>query len=88
MLGSAILKTLSFHGYSNILTTPRSLDLTVPESVAEFFSSAKPSIVINTAAKVGGIQANINQPFDYLHENLLIQNNIILNSLSSGVKRL
>ena len=88
MLGSAILKTLSFHGYSNILTSPRSLDLTVSSSVAEFFSSAKPSIVINTAAKVGGIQANINQPFDYLHENLLIQNNIISNSLLSGVKRL
>lgn len=43
--------------------------------------------VINCAAKVGGIQANINNPYMFLVDNLQIQNNIIDNAMKYNVKK-
>ena len=88
MLGRSLINTLSSRGYSNIITTSRKEDLTSSDIVDNLFSIHKPSVVINAAAKVGGIQANIDKPYDFLSENLQIQNNIISCSLKYGIKRL
>lgn len=78
MVGSACWKLLVKKGYQNLIGHPKEkLDLTDQLAVANFFKKEKPEIVINAAAKVGGILANKNFPFDFLNENLQIQINLI-----------
>lgn len=89
MVGSAILRGLEREGYNSLFTIPREeLDLTCAESVEDFFAQKKPDYVFLTAAKVGGIQANIDQPVEFLRENLMIQNNVIDQCYKHKVKKL
>lgn len=88
MLGRAVHKVLKVNGFSNILVATRNeLDLRSQTNVAAFFKKTKPDIVINTAAKAGGIQANKESPYTFLMDNLKIQNNLIDSSLETGVKK-
>jgi len=78
MVGSAIWRALTQRGYSNLIgKTSFELDLRSQTSVEEFFQSEKPEIVIDAAARVGGILANNSFPYQFLMENLQIQNNLI-----------
>ena len=95
MVGSAIKRTLIKNGYGNkkiggeILGPGRQeLDLADFNTLKVWFKKNHPSIVIIAAAKVGGIYANSNLPFDFILENLKIQNNIIELAWEFGVKRL
>jgi GDP-L-fucose synthase len=89
MLGSAILSLFNKELYNNILTANRKeLDLCDPIQVKNFFQKEKPEYVILAAAKVGGINANIKQPVEFLQDNLYIQNNVISESFKNGVKKL
>ncbi|MNJ97620.1 GDP-L-fucose synthase [compost metagenome] len=89
MVGSAILNELKIQGYEHLITASRSeLDLMDYHDVDSFLKSNKPNIVILAAAKVGGIQANIDNPGKFLYENLVIQNNVIHLSHLNGIKKL
>ena len=88
MVGSSICRKLIHYGYKNIKTITRhEVDLRDPEKVNNWFKENKPNVVILAAAKVGGIQANKNQPTEYLLENLKIQNNVIESSWKNNIKR-
>ena len=88
MVGSAIIKSLEKDGYSNLVfRTSKELNLKDSLKVEKFFELEKPDIVIFAAAKVGGIQANINNPAIFLFDNLLIQNNVIKSALDFNVKK-
>lgn len=88
MVGSAVLNELYEHGYTNLVYRGRSeLDLMDTLAVREFMSTEKPKVVINAAAKVGGILANSSYPYDFLYENLQIQNNLIQSSLENEVSK-
>ncbi len=89
MVGSAVVRSLKLSGYENILTQERSnLDLTSQEQVREYILDQKPDIVINCAAKVGGIHSNNVYRADFIYSNLQIQNNLIHFSHIHGVKKL
>ena len=89
MVGQAIYKSLSEKGYKNLVTAERKkLDLTNEKSVNQFFYENQPDIVIIAAAKVGGIIANNTYPYEFLIENLKIQNNLISCSFDKNVNRL
>ncbi len=89
MVGSSICKALKVNGYKNILTANRSnLDLRDEFAVKEWFKEKKPTVVIISAAKVGGILANESYPADFILDNLKIQNNLIEQSWKNNVKRL
>ncbi|MDT8443949.1 MAG: GDP-L-fucose synthase [Desulfuromonadales bacterium] len=89
LVGSAIVRRLKTDGYSNLLTPESSdLDLTDQRAVAAFFSAQQPEYVFMAAAKVGGIHANNTYPADFIHINLMIQNNAIDQAYRNGVKRL
>ncbi|AVR45269.1 GDP-fucose synthetase [Christiangramia fulva] len=78
MVGSAIWRKLSAEGYTNLLgKTSKELDLRNQQAVNTFFESEKPEVVIDAAARVGGILANNDYPYQFLMENLQIQNNLI-----------
>ena len=89
MVGSAIVRNLKAKGYSNIIEATRNrVDFTDQEETKEFFEKNKPEYVFVAAAKVGGIMANSNYKGDFLYQNLMIQNNIIHNSLVNNVTKL
>jgi GDP-L-fucose synthase len=86
MVGSAIWRQLSEKGYTNLLgMTSKELDLRNQSEVLDFFEKNKPSAVIDAAAKVGGILANNSYPYQFLMENMQIQNNLIDASLKMNV---
>ena len=88
MVGSAICRTLYSNGYKNIIKKPKEeLDLTIQADVFQFLNKEKPEAVINAAAKVGGILANKNFPYEFIMQNMLIQNNLIDCSYKIGVKQ-
>ena len=87
MLGSNILRTINeSKSHQGIGLSREILDLRDGSLVASFFAKEKPDAVIHAAAKVGGIQANINQPFDFLADNLLLDSTVIQSSLSAGIQ--
>ncbi len=89
LVGSAIMRALATHGYTNLLTrTHAELDLTRQAEAEQFFADEKPEYVVLAAAKVGGILANDTYPAEFIQENLAIQNNVIHESWRAGVKRL
>ena len=89
MVGSALVRRLQAAGFSNVVTRDRAqLDLTDESAVANFFAKENPAIVIDAAAKVGGIKANNDFPAEFLLENLRIQNNVIHSAYESGVRKL
>lgn len=89
LVGSAIKRELERKGYLNIVCkTHGELDLTDAHAVADFFAAEKPDLVVQAAAKVGGILGNNTYPVEFMLENLKIQNNVIENSYKVGVKKL
>jgi len=88
MVGSAIWRTLEKQGYSNLIgKTSKELDLRNQQEVLEFLETEKPEVIIDAAAKVGGILANNDFPYQFLMENIQIQNNLIDGSLKVDVKK-
>jgi GDP-L-fucose synthase len=78
MVGSAIWRTLTGKGYTNLVgASSKELDLRNQKNVMDFIEEIKPDVIIDAAAKVGGILANNNFPYEFLIENLQIQNNLI-----------
>lgn len=89
LVGSAIIRRLRSGGYTNLLTpASTTLNLTDQQAVATFFQTEQPEYVFLAAAKVGGIHANNTYPAEFIHLNLVIQNNVIHQAYLSGVKRL
>lgn len=89
LVGSAILKNLRKKGYTNtVYRTHAELDLSDSKAVADFFDDEKPDYVFLAAAKVGGIVANNKYRADFIHSNLMIQNNVIYQSYLHNVKKL
>ena len=95
MAGSAIMRSFFRNGYFQpssggcLLTASRDeLDLLDESKVNKWFKKNTPDVVIIAAAKVGGIFANSQYPFEFISENLRIQQNIIENAWKNGTKRL
>ncbi|MDB3938268.1 GDP-L-fucose synthase [Flavobacteriaceae bacterium] len=88
MVGSAIWRALESKGYSNLIgKTSSELDLRNQQAVDDFYSLEKPEVVIDAAAKVGGILANNNYPYQFLMENMQIQNNLIDGAQKAGIEK-
>jgi len=89
LVGSALVRRLQAKGYTNIVTrTHAELELRDQVAVQAFFATEKPDYVILAAAKVGGIHANNTYPAEFIHDNLLIQNNVIHSAYQHKVERL
>ena len=87
MVCSAIYRLLKNKGFNNfIFQSHKELDLLNEAAVKSFFTKERPDFVILAAARVGGIQANIDHPAEFLYENICIQNNIIHQSYLHKIK--
>ena len=89
LVGSAIVRNLKSKGFTNIITVDREkLDLRRTLEVNMFFNMEEPDYVFLAAAKVGGIGANSEYPAEFIHDNLMIQTNVIDSAYRCGVKKL
>lgn len=89
MVGSAIVRSLTDKGYTNIISRSHSeLDLTDQAQVRAFFAAEKPQEVYVAAAKVGGIHANNTYPAEFIYSNLMVEANLIHESWRTGVSKL
>ena len=88
MVGSACWRALEAKGYTNLIgKTSKELDLRDQKAVEEFIRTEKPIAIIDAAAKVGGILANDTYPYEFLMDNMLIQNNIIRSAHENDVPK-
>lgn len=88
MVGSSCWRTFQSNGYNNLIgKTSAELDLRDQKAVEKFISSERPDIIIDAAAKVGGIFANSKYPYEFLMDNMLIQNNLIRSSYTNNVSK-
>ena len=89
MVGSAIHRRLAKDGFTRVLGRTRAeLDLLDRRAVRAFFEKERPAVVVDAAAKVGGILANNEQPVEFLLQNLTIQNNLIEAAADFGTRKL
>ena len=89
MLGSALLESFEASEKHEVLPLTRAdLDLRSKPDFEKQLKDFKPNLVIHAAAKVGGIQANISHPVEFLADNLQMDSNVITTSLASGVENL
>jgi GDP-L-fucose synthase len=89
LVGGAILRGLRAHGYEHVIfRTHEELDLTDQAQAREFFRHESPEIVIVAAARVGGILANWEYPYEFVQQNLAIELNAIHEAFRAGVRRL
>ena len=78
MVGSALWRLFKTKGYFNLIgKDSNDLDLRDSINTELFIRKERPDVIINAAAKVGGIFANDQYPYEFLMDNMLIQNNII-----------
>lgn len=88
LVGSAFVRQLQRQGYKNlILKTHEEMDLTNQTMVKCFFETERPDVVIDAAAKVGGIKANSEYMAEFYYENMQIQQNLIWSAFKSGTKK-
>jgi len=89
LVGSAILRALHEAGYENLVVRDlNELDLTDQHATRRFFAQEKPQAVIVAAAKVGGILANWEQPWEFVFQNLQIETNVIGEAFAARVDKL
>ena len=88
MVGSAVVRSLEKAGYQNLVVKDRSeLDLTNQAETREFIINEKIDVIIDAAAKVGGILANDSYPYDFIMQNMLIQNNLIQAAVENKIQQ-
>ena len=88
MVGSACKKVLESKGYKNIIGfSSKELDLRDQRAVFEMLEREKPEAVLDAAARAGGIYANSQKPYEFLMDNMLIQNNLIRTSHELNIEK-
>lgn len=87
LVGSAIVRELNRIGKPNTGISSKDVDLLDRVATFRFLKEFKPDVVIDAAARVGGIGANNARPVDFLTENIQIQSNLMDAAHEAGVKR-
>lgn len=88
MVGRAIVRIARNQGIPEIVeVTSKTCDLTDPNKTHQLLMDTKPDVVIDAAAKVGGILANSSEPVEFMIDNLQIQTNLFSASHEADVKR-
>jgi nucleoside-diphosphate-sugar epimerase len=88
MVGSAIGRQLEEAGHELVTRSRGELDLADGRAVAALLQDSRPDVTIVAAAKVGGIGANSTFPAEFIHQNLMIECNLIHESFRAGVSKL
>lgn len=89
LVGSAIVRRLEALGFTDVVgVRSAQVDLRDAAATLNFVREVAPAVVVDAAARVGGIAANAARPVEFLHDNLRIQANVLDAAHSAGVERL
>lgn len=89
LVGSAIVRALEAAGAGEIIGwSSKELDLRDRGATFDAITEAKPDIIIDAAAKVGGIMANSTFPVEFLRDNSMIQTNVMDAAHANDIDRL
>lgn len=88
MVGRAILRALSDEDVEVVSASHSDLDLTNQAQTYDWLAQNKPDVIIMAAAKVGGIGANAAEPASFLHENLMMAQNVIHGAFQANIEKL
>ena len=89
LVGSAIVRALKTAGAGEIIGwSSKELDLRDRSATFDAITEARPDIIIDAAAKVGGIMANSTFPVEFLRDNSMIQTNVMDAAHSNDIDRL
>jgi GDP-L-fucose synthase len=88
MVGSALVRRLQAEDCLVVTVDKSELDLRRQGEVETWMADSRPEVVFLAAARVGGILANHENPVDFLHDNLMIEVNILHSAWQTGVTKL
>ncbi|GGP32959.1 GDP-L-fucose synthase family protein [Streptomyces melanogenes] len=89
LVGSAVVRRLRAEGFTSVVGIRSSdVDLTDARATLDHVTSLRPTVVIDAAARVGGIAANDAEPVEFLNDNLRIQTNLFAAAHAADVDRL
>lgn len=86
MLGRNILDVLLTESYDVFCPSRKDLNLFNEEAICKYLEKIAPDLIIHCAGKVGGIQANVNDPLGFFLENLEMGKNLILAAYKIGIR--
>jgi len=88
LVGSAIVRRLNREkDFQCIPLTRNECDLLRADETTQCIEEFQPDVIIAAAAVVGGIKANMASPVKFLHENIMMQNNLMLAAKRHRVSR-
>lgn len=88
LVGSALVHELQLKNYNVIGLSSTEVDLRDKNATFKFIKQIRPQVIINAAARVGGINYNKSNPVDFLLDNLKIQNNLVEGSHNFEIEKL
>lgn len=89
LVGQAVWRTLQQAGFRNLVGwRSAEVDLKDRDATFDALRTSRPDVVVDAAARVGGILANSSHPVDFLQDNLAIQGNLFAAAHDAGVQRL
>lgn len=87
LVGSAIVRELHRQSQKVIGISSKDINLLDRTRTFEFVKSMRPSVIIDAAARVGGIGGNSAYPVEFLSQNLQIQSNLMDAAHASSVDK-
>lgn len=87
MVGKNLLEHPDAPKYEILFPSSQEINLLDKTAVYDYLVSKKPDIIIHAAGRVGGIQANIKNPVDFLMDNLFMGTNLVTSAKEAGVKQ-
>jgi GDP-L-fucose synthase len=87
LVGSAIVRYFENRGLQTVGISRSVVNLFDGKATNDFITKIQPSVIINAAARVGGIAANNQQPVEFLTDNLLIQSNLMAAAHKASVPK-
>jgi GDP-L-fucose synthase len=87
LAGSAVVREFNRLGESVTSISSKDVNLLDRSATFRYLLGLKPNIVVDAAARVGGIGANESKPVEFLSENIQIQTNLMDASHEAGVEK-
>ena len=87
LVGSALVRGFQADGYEVISASTKNVDFLNRTDTIDFLLATAPDLVVDAAARVGGIGANDAFPVEFLMNNINIQNNLMEAAHLANVKK-
>jgi GDP-L-fucose synthase len=88
MVGRNIREATGAAAHEVLAPARQELDLFDPSAVLRYIDTHQPDLVIHAAGRVGGIQANMREPVNFLIDNIDLGRNVVMSAMQAGVPRL